>query len=272
MKTVILNSYDDIDSFIKSIQNLNMVFRGQSCATHKLQTRIADKLKVTSKIKETAKQIMLAFKNELLRTNLTNELYVDNSSFNDWLLIFQAQHLGIPTFVLDFTIDWRKALFFAAFDEKNNNSSGQLWCLDATGQIFEPINSGYNDPYIYDEGYKIINVTYNEGWESYASEKRKQIQGGRFLIYPMSDLYTPIENTHLRDRLILIEITPECKEKIRYKYIHEGKTPVELKNFVSDFQEKRSYDHSFFYPSMSSELLAVVNSVRVQFDFPVLDR
>ncbi len=272
MKTVILNSYDDIDSFIKSIQHLNIVFRGQSCTTHKLQTRIAGKIKVTSKINETVKQIILAFKNELLRTNITNELYTDNTSFNDWLLIFQAQHLGIPTFVLDFTIDWRKALFFAAFDEKNNSSSGQLWCLDATSLIFEPINSGYHDPYTYDEGYKVVTIRYHEGWDNYTSEKRKQIQSGNFLIYPVSDLCTPIENTHLRERLVLIEITPECKEEIRHKYIHEGITPVELKNFVSDFQEKRSYDHSFFYPPMSNELMAVVNSVRAQFDFPALDR
>ncbi|MEO8399941.1 MAG: FRG domain-containing protein [Ignavibacteriaceae bacterium] len=272
-----------IEDTIKRFQNSQkLAFRGQAKICYSLQTRLADKYKNNHEVTKRGDEIINSFRNKILKNNLEKEIYLDDFQFpkpnykNEWLWLFQAQHVRIPTIIMDWSFDWKVSLFFAVFDDKNMNKSGQLWCLDTAelthnhGSLDE--HSVYmHKSHLYNK-YSIIRPAAETNWLDYLPQRRIYYQQGGFLILPASDYITPLEEREeFKEKLFLLEITPGCKKEIFDLYNEERELPEIYNELNGVYQSMnkyyRKYDNNFFYGKISDKLLSVVNEVRSEFLF-----
>lgn len=274
---IICRTYNDVEIAVTQLCcfGKEFVFRGLPDYTYELQTRIEDKLKDKIKANSCVKKMIESFNNLIEQNGLTNEIYKDDFPFktnfkNDWYLLCQAQHIGIPTLLMDWSIRWEKALFFSTLDLKNENKSGALWCFDVSGfsDNDDNIKGIYNSPtFDYRGNPRIINPSFGDGAAGKLPMERIRFQDGRFFITSLYDSIKPLENQDCyKNRLTKMIISPECKSDIIKKYC----TPIEVPLFFSGHQGTycengkwfKKYDHNFFYGWMNEELLKVVNQVR----------
>jgi hypothetical protein len=286
MDIVTCNSLTEVEDTIKyKYTGTDWVFRGLPDYTYYLQTRIEHKFNDKIKANNSTQRMIVQFEKLLVQNGIQNEIYRDDFEFktpnfrNDWYLLCQAQHIGIPTLLMDWSIDWKKALFFSTFDIANEHKSGSLWCFDVNGFSFndDHINSIYDfSPFDYWGKPRIINPSFGEGAAGKLPMERIRFQDGRFFITSLNDSIKPLENQDCyKNRLTKMIITPECKADIIEKYC----TPIEVPLIFSGHQGTycengkwfKKYDHKFFYGFMNEELLKVVNQVRKIEEFPEIN-
>ena len=102
----IIGSFEEFEKFVQGI-SVPCLFRGQANALYKLLPGIGRSHPQYCPTPELEKVIFRQFKNRA-RPFLTQPL---PESDWDWLVI--AQHHGLKTRLLDWTTDWRSALYFA---------------------------------------------------------------------------------------------------------------------------------------------------------------
>ncbi len=278
--TIICNTYEDVENAISKIRRpgKEFVFRGLPDDSYSLQTRIEDKLKDRIKANDCVKKMIESFKNLIDQGGLTSEIYKDNFPFktmnykNDWYLICQAQHLGIPTMLMDWSLDWKKALFFSVFDLTNESKSGLLWCFDISSFTYNDdqldSKSIYStNPFDYKGQPRIINPSFELGVKGGLATKRMDYQCGRFFISSLDDSCEPMENQAcFKDRLTKIVITHKCKAEIIKKYYTPQEVPFILSGLQGVYSENgkcfKKFDHNFFYGSITEPLDNIVKQVR----------
>ena len=54
---------------------------------------------------------------------------------NDWNLLIQAQHLGRKTRILDWTLKWEIALWFAVGNECHHDKNGSFFIFNCPNEI-----------------------------------------------------------------------------------------------------------------------------------------
>lgn len=149
---------------------------------------------------------------------------------NLWYSLFQAQHLGLKTRLMDWSIGWETSLMFAVEEEKHHGKDGSFWIylcqrenLYNTSNINEitsidPLvfegNAMINSPlYLYDNVYDIIG------------EKRMGRQSGRFWIQSIENSKIPLnEQSKYSRHLIEIIIDGDSKADIKKELIEMGNT------------------------------------------------
>jgi hypothetical protein len=273
------NNFDQLKCIIDKLQAFNIAYRGQSNICYKLQTRIADKLRNQKEVNRIFPLLMKDFREQLSQNNLLSVLVKDDFLFpvsnfkNEWLTIFQAQHIGIHTVVMDWSIDWKVALFFAC---KEEDKDGQLWVLDTFGlthnvdDLSEKSIYTMNPEQISD--YFFVRPAFEDNWDKYLPQNRLFYQQGAFLIMPTDYNIAPLEEREdFNSRLQLIKITKECKKEINKLYNTKVPVPKEFKGIQGVFEEEnnhyKKYDDNFFYGIISYDLLEVVNTVRDKHNF-----
>ncbi len=98
-------------------------------------------------------------------------------------------------------------------------------------------------------------------------------QDGRFLLLPVSNLITPLEEREeFFNRLTLLKITPDCKKEIREILIKPRKLPFLLKNVNGITPQGLVYNDVYFYGNINTELLQVVNKIRANYGFDVINK
>lgn len=285
MDSIICNSYADVENAISKIRcpGKGFVFRGLPNISYSLQTRIEDKLKDKFKANDYVKEMIESFKNLLDINGLTNEIYKDDFPFekpnykNEWYLLCQSQHLGIPTMLMDWSADWKKALFFSTFDSRNETKSGLLWCFDTSTFTYNDdqldVKSIYStNPFDYRGQPRIINLSFELGVKGCLATKRMDYQCGRFFISSLDGNCEIMENQAcFQDRLTKIVITPECKADIIKKYCTPQEVPFVLSGLQGVYNENgkwfKKFDHTFFYGSISESLSKIVNQVKKNANF-----
>jgi len=283
---IICNTLSEIKEIINGFQNSKkLAFRGQPDICYSLQTRIADKFKTNDKVKNKGNEIINSFRKKIFENNLEKEIYLDSFPFpkpnykNEWLWLFQTQHIGVPTIVMDWSFDWQVSLFFAVFDDKTMNKSGQLWCLNTCELTYNHDSLDNNSLYLHQSNlynqYSVIRAGAETGWSNYLPQRRMYYQDGGFLILPASDYIAPLEKReNFKERLFLLEITPECKQEIFALYNKERELPENYSQMNGVYQRMnkyyRKFDNNFFYGKMSDNLLSIVNEVRSEFCFDPL--
>lgn len=248
-------------------------FRGQANSSYTLQTRIATMFPDSHTVQQKANQIFNSFRLKLRAANLVSEIFI--ADMNQGLYekvyytIFQAQHLGIPTPFMDWTFNWRNALYFAIENESLIDTPGQLWVM--LRPYYQEDNIFSLNPYFFEHSV-LINAAYDAHaeLEKFLGEKRRHNQAGQFFVLPQDNCIEPLEtNTALGASLLLIEIQPELKHQI-YE-LREKDTDDELINLMRSLRlDFKQYNSNGIYGNMTDELKAVVNSVRQEFGFSTL--
>lgn len=161
-------------------------------------------------------------KNEIDAVRRPFDNKVDNSDLkNYWYCLFQAQHLGLKTRLMDWSIGWETSLMFAVENEEHHGKDGSFWIyycqrenLFNTNNIngitkLNPLefsgNAMINSPlYLFDNVFDIIG------------EKRMGRQSGRFWIQSAEKSIIPLnEQPEFAEFLQEIIIDGDSKASIK---------------------------------------------------------
>lgn len=127
---------------------------------------------------------------KLNAASLSNEIFIPDMKQGlyekVYYAIFQAQHLGIPTPFMDWSFNWRNALYFAIENELLIDKPGQLWVMLRPN--YQEDNIFSLNPYFLQNSV-LINAPYDADieLESFLGEKRRHNQAGQFFILPQDD-------------------------------------------------------------------------------------
>lgn len=150
---------------------------------------------------------------------------------NKWYALFQGQHIGLKTRLMDWSISWETALMFAVENEKQHGVDGSIW-------IFRPPREyGYNsprlkeitctvDPTDLEVSCMINSPSYwiDENLE-YVGERRLGRQAGRFWIQPINKSIVPLdEQEEFSPHLTELIIDGASKAIIKEELIKSGVT------------------------------------------------
>ena len=106
------------------------MYRGQGRNNWKLEPNIVRNIRNVAEIKNVEKQIINEFHETLVKNNISKHLqtgFLNGKFHSEWLLIEQAQHYGIPTRFMDWTINWEVALFFAVSNPNDDIFDADFW-------------------------------------------------------------------------------------------------------------------------------------------------
>lgn len=168
----------------------------------------------------------------------------DNTNIAKWDLLFQAQHAGVKTSLVDFSTDvFLSSFFMSEPSESFENENGQLWCLLVPSDFIYNESSDYHkniypslDPYNLTQSF-ICNVpTFIDEINDRTYQFRLFKQHGRFFASSNSDIETPINKKEFwKNLMIRIKISPEAK-----KNIFEGlnKMKITRKDLMLEESEK----------------------------------
>ncbi|HMJ47320.1 MAG TPA: FRG domain-containing protein [Ferruginibacter sp.] len=202
-------------------------FRGQSAFDWKLQPAFLRKEKNITEFTLITK----------FRQNASLLIEKSPSNYFDWL--FQMQHHGVPTRLLDWTESALTALYFAVEDGRNQNKDGALWILLPT-ELNKNANI-YSDEIFYIPSFEDI-VLKNYNPEVFHQEKntkllpvaaiasrnnsRMQAQLGVFTISHRDK--TPIENIGDKKHIWKYKIPRANKKMIKLELSLLGITKFQV--------------------------------------------
>ncbi len=176
-------------------------YRGQANSSWKLISSLS-RIK-TSDFGETEIRIIDSFRKEIIESRLELIQTHPTDKFlhgEKWNFLFQSQHLGLPTRLLDWSPSAETALFFASNEMLDQN--GKFYVLEFNFAIhyhWEKIREYRlfdNDPEKFD---KVILI--NQALTAFKDnsiklgEKRMGSQFGRFLFQPIENIKIPFEET-----------------------------------------------------------------------------
>ena len=280
MENIVCSSLNDLETIISKLRcyGSELVFRGLPDHSYSLQTRIEDKIRDKIRANDAVRNMILIFRNLLHKNGLSKEIYKDHFRFNEpnykneWFMLCQAQHLGVPTLLMDWSIDWKKALFFSVFDLHNQKMSGSLWVFNVNGfthndDSLDSKSIYCSDPYQYTGEPRIINPSFEMGIHGFLAANRINYQDGRFFVQSLNESIEPLESQdRFKGRLTKVIITPECKFDILEKYSSSQVVPCQLSGLQGVRSENgmwfKKFDHNFFYGNISKKLESIIIEVR----------
>jgi hypothetical protein len=150
---------------------------------------------------------------------------------NKWYALFQAQHIGLITRFMDWSISWETALMFAVENEKYFGQDGTFTVF------FVPQEKLYSskkitkvssevDPFELKEDMMINTPIYMlDNKFDYVGEKRISRQAGRFWVQPNEKSFTPLnQQTEYKDSLLEFIIDGDSKKTIKLELEEDGTT------------------------------------------------
>jgi hypothetical protein len=256
IKTV--GSFEEIKTFISGLGHPLFVlqFRGQVCNScdWKLRPSIIHQRNIDSVeglLKEESRFIN-TFKERITSNSLIHRiLQVENPIHfqNEWQWLIQAQHYGLPTRLLDWSLDWQRALYFSIDDPDYDDADGQLWIYRCpNGMIYPETSDGFltMNPVKIDAPSVIIpsyHILPNQ--KEFKASENAWHQMSRFLV--QSD----------RETLIPLENNPFFKD-ILVKLVIPGKSKADLRDFIDPAKDGRSY----FYGEPDKTIEVIVKDLK----------
>lgn len=235
----VITSIQDIQDIIEPIQMLKNStalkwfesYRGQGMDTWSLEPQLIRETKDIAKIRKIESELYSRFK---LLKNGEHSKYISNSISSGsstifetpWFDFFQMQHLGFKTRLLDWSLGWKIALYFAASNPKYDGVNGQFWVFfhsrDITFNHMEILQRAAPrylniDPYNV-EGTMFLNPHFpvEEEGKLILGTRRRLVQSGRFSIQKYEDSILPLEKQPIFDQcLIKMIVDGNSKIKIR---------------------------------------------------------
>ena len=175
---------------------------------------------------------------------------VENYPFiSVWELIWQAQHLGIPTRLMDWTPNIETALFFAVENPEHDDFDGQFWVFFER-ELHDNDTFLYSNPFVYQKT-ALLNPSYffqnQEELENHKGERNRMWQQGRFLFQNHDNSLISLEDSkeiapHLRKVIIPKNRKAEIRKRLselgfnKSKFLSEIPSP--LKEEIKKINDK----------------------------------
>lgn len=209
-----ISSYNDVESIVNKIRMRRIpqlfsgaelykqeYYRGQSknIENFKLRPFIAHNLSDPIELKSIELKMFDEFRefvahsdqSEFIRKSADNFAY-----FKEWELLWQAQHFGLPTRLMDWTMEFKVALFFAVGYPKDDSEDGQFWVLSVKEEYQD--NNKYSflnsNPFDFEKT-RFINPYFNDqnDFDNHFGEIRRSRQFGQFLFQNYQNSLIPLE-------------------------------------------------------------------------------
>lgn len=261
---IMVNSYDEWQKIISNITDWKYfkqkfpIYRGHKRDTYFLEPSIVRYIKNPEQLRLKEKEILDLFYKLLGDKNKTCILsspFLNAEFHNVWLKLFQAQHLGLPTRLMDWTPGPDIALYFATErdereSEDDDSFHGIVWMLPCNqGEMIEYDNEfklQTESPFEFKQT-KIINPSflYSDDFREKLPEQRRFYQGGRFTIQSYDLCIKPLEfQKDFLNRFQRIVINKDAKKGIRDKLNEMNvnwdslyrKTDSEIKDIVDEIK------------------------------------
>jgi len=227
-----LSSFEEVAELVTIVQERRILnseimehYRGQARPDYKLVPNISRKLFNAKEVQEKEENLVAFLKTKLKENNIELILRIDNElneKQNLWNILIQAQHLGLPTRLLDWSLKWEVGLWFAVEKPSNDNVDGQFWIFSAPNEIHptDTRDNFYNkDLHNLDKTY-LINppIYWSDDLNSQIGEIKRQRQFGKFSISSFEKSIIPLENQpEINQHLEKYCIPAKAKEQIRLK-------------------------------------------------------
>jgi hypothetical protein len=230
-----LYSYEDVKELVQEIQkrriyysNIMEHFRGQGRPEYKLVPNISRKILTAKEIQTKENELINGLKIALKKENIEHILRIDcnlSNNQNLWNILIQAQHLGLPTRFLDWSLKWEVGLWFAVDNPKNDDVDGQFWVFSVPNAIHpnDIRDNFYNkDLGSLDKTY-LINppIYWSNDLIEQIGEIKRQRQFGKFSVSSFEKSIIPLEDQP--------EISP-CLEKYCIPAEVKAQIRLELKS------------------------------------------
>lgn len=232
-----LNSYDEVVSLVKHVQTRRVYFqgfwehyRGQGRPEYELLPTIARNLKTAAEIKSREDEVIHNLLAELEREGLSKVLRVDNKlskAQNLWNILIQAQHFGLDTRFLDWSLKWEVGLWFAVENPKNDDVDGQFWVFSVPDEIaLNDSEDGFyqKDIKSLDKAYFInAPIYWSDELKEQTAEIKRQRQHGKFSISSFEKSLVPLDQQpELKGALEKYCIPSSIKGQLRLELTSKG--------------------------------------------------
>ncbi|WP_181368969.1 FRG domain-containing protein [Flavobacterium pallidum] len=150
-------------------------------------------------------------------------LTADTEHSENWNLLFQAQHAGVKTNLIDLSTSVHHSAFFACEpSDKHDEKDAQLWCLLVPSEFIYGYSTKYDkpcytilNPFDLQESF-ICNVpTFMDNIDERTYQFRLFRQHGRLFTSSNKDLNIPLNKKEFWENMIIrVKISPEIKKVI----------------------------------------------------------
>lgn len=147
----------------------------------------------------------------------------EDKNLAEWDLLFQAQHAGVKTNLIDVSTNvFLSSFFMSEPSPYYDDVDGQLWGILVPSDLIFCENSEYNkgtypsfDPYDLDRSF-ICNVpTFIDDIDQRTYQFRLFKQHGRFFASSDSDIQTPLNKKEFwKNMMVRLKVPPEAKKTI----------------------------------------------------------
>ena len=254
-----LNSYEEVKELVQEIQerricNSNIMehYRGQGRPEYKLVPNISRKLLTAKQVQTKEIELINGLKTALKENNIENILRIDNDLNNNqnlWNILIQAQHLGVQTRLLDWTLKWEVGLWFAVENSVNDDVDGQFWVFSVPNEInpTDTRDNFYNKKLNYLDKTYLINapIYWSNDLKEQIGEIKRQRQFGKFSVSPYDKSIIPLENQ------------PEINKYIE-KYCIPAKSKMEIRLKLSSLGLHKEW---LYYRDANDDILEKINKI-----------
>ena len=170
-------------------------FRGQLSSEWLVKPSISRGLNSVEQVQIAEKKVMNLFTSQIKDQNCLDKVFLHENPKNyqnEWLWLSQAQHYGVPTRLIDWTLKPEVALYFAVENCKFDNLDGQILVIYVPSEIEKTEGTEYIQ-YYETSPFDLAETWFlNPGFFSHdkfneaTAEIRRARQHGKFIMQPFT--------------------------------------------------------------------------------------
>lgn len=257
--TKTISTFEEVKDLVSKIQerriyndNFMEHYRGQGRPEYKLVPNISRELKSANQVQTKEEELINGLKTALKKANIESILRLDsnlNDNQNLWNILIQAQHLGIPTRFLDWSLKWEVGLWFAVENPNNDGVDGQFWVFSVPNEIHptDTRDNFYNKDLCNLDKTYLINapIYWSDDLKEQIGEIKRQRQFGKFSVSSYENSIIPLENQPVINKYL-------------EKYCIPAKAKMEIRLKLSSLGLDKEW---LYYRDANIEILEKINKI-----------